>query len=263
MGVSTTSGARLYIGSAPVNTDDIEEMDYATALAYYEGLSWTEVKRIENFGDHGDSSELATFNDVTARRSKKMKTIRDAGTMSIVVGRDAGDPGQQAMNDAEGDDYDYPFKIVYKDAEDPTYTDSIDYFGGQVLSRSVQMGGVTDVTKRTYNIGINTEITEDESAVAVIPANTTRPTISGTSLAVGATLTADPGVWTNSPASHGYQWQADTSGNGTFVSIGGATSQTYVLAAGQTGDAVRVQVTGTNPAGTSAAVNSLPVGLVV
>ncbi len=263
MGVSTTSGARLYIGPA-VNAEDVDEMEHADALTYYEGLSWVEVKKVENFGDHGDSSEVATFAAVTDRRQKKFKTIRDAGTMAIVVGRDAGDTGQQAMAAAEGDDYDYAFKIVYKDAEDPTKSDSIDYFAAQVMSKSVQMGGVSDVTKRTFNLGINTDITEDLSASIAVPTNTVRPSISGSAITQGSVLTADPGSWTGHPTSYTYQWQADTSGNGTFVSIGGATNSTYTLAAGQAGDAVRVQVIAINSAGPAvAASNSLPVGLVV
>lgn len=262
MGVSTTSGARLYVGPS-VNVDDLEDLDYAARLAFYEGLTWVEVGEVENFGDHGDSSDQATFASVTDRRMRKMKTVRDAGTMTVVVGRDADDPGQMALDDAEGEDYNYAFKIAYKDAEDPSFNDSIDYFAGQVLSKATNMGTVGDVTKKTYAIAINTDVTEDTSSAIAIPANVVRPSISGASLAQGSTLTADPGNWSNSPTSYGYQWQADAAGNGVFANIVGATAKEYVLAAGQAGDAVRVQVTATNAAGTAAAVNSLSVGLVV
>jgi hypothetical protein len=81
------------------------------------------------------------------------------------------------------------------------------------------------------------------------PVNTVLPVVSGT-LMVGQTLSATTGTWTGSPApTYTYQWQADTSGNGTFANIGGATAATYLLTSGQVGDDVRVVVTATNASG--------------
>lgn len=91
-----------------------------------------------------------------------------------------------------------------------------------------------------------------------VPVNTVKPSIIGTAVQVGVTLTAIDGAWTNDPTSFTYQWQHDASGNGTFanVSVGG-TSRTYVPVVGDIADSVRVQVTAINGAGSSAGANSL------
>lgn len=263
MAIHKTAGARLYIGPV-ANPDTIEAMTDEDALSYFDGISggdWTEVEEIESFGDLGDNSEVATFASVKDRRVRKVKTTRDAGTMAIVCGRDALDAGQIALIAAEKTDNNYAFKIVYADARDEDHTTSTEYFAGMVMSRPTNLGGVQDITKRTFNIGVNTAVYEVPSDSTVAPSNTTRPSIIGSSLAQGSVLTADEGVWDGNPTSFTYQWQADTSGNGTFVNISGATNRTHTIAAGQAGDAIRVQVAGVNAAGTSAAVNSLPVGL--
>ncbi|WP_405600190.1 hypothetical protein OG741_21295 [Streptomyces sp. NBC_01410] len=82
-------------------------------------------------------------------------------------------------------------------------------------------------------------------------ANTAAPAIQGTAQ-VGATLTANPGSWTPTPASYGYQWKAD----GEAVS--GATASTYTVPASLLGKKLTVSVTahllGGETAVTSAAV---------
>jgi hypothetical protein len=165
MTVSKTAGARFYIGPV-ANTDTIEAMDDAAALAYFEAIvdnDWTEVEEIESFGDLGDNTEIATFASVKDRRMRKFKTTRDAGTMALVCGRDPLDDGQTALVAAERTDYNYAFKLVYADAREEAYSPSTDYFAGMVLSRPTNLGGVGDITKRTFNIGVNTAVISDDT----------------------------------------------------------------------------------------------------
>lgn len=160
MAVSTTSGARFYIGPV-VNTDSIGAMTDENAVIFFEAIAaedWVELEEVESYGDVGDTSEVATFASVKDRRMRKFKTVRDAGTMTIVVGRDALDAGQIAMEAAEKTDFNYGFKLVYKDARDEFDTDSVEYFGGMVLSRAANIGGGSDVTKRTFQLGVNTAV---------------------------------------------------------------------------------------------------------
>lgn len=261
MTVHKTAGARFYIGPV-VNADTIEAMTDEDAITYFEGLSgWVEIEEIESFGDLGDNSEIATFANVKNRRIRKWKTTRDAGTMAVVCGRDPLDAGQDALVAAEKADYDYAFKLVYSDAPDSDYVNSVEYFAGMVVSRPTNLGGVQDITKRTFNIGVNTAIYEVQTAAGSAPTNLVKPSIVGSSLAQSAVLTAEVGEWTGDPTSYTYQWQADTSGNGSFSNISGAIARTHTIAAGQAGDAIRVQVSAVNGAGTSTAANSLPVGL--
>lgn len=84
---------------------------------------------------------------------------------------------------------------------------------------------------------------------ASAPSNSILPAISG-ALTEGATLTAYEGVWAGEPTSFTYQWK------NAGVNINGATSKTYVITAGDSGDAITVAVTGVNSAGSATATSS-------
>src|SRR5262245_58492847 len=88
------------------------------------------------------------------------------------------------------------------------------------------------------------------------PVNTAEPTITG-SPAQGQTLTAAPGTWTSDTTpTFAYQWlRCPASGGASDGSdcalIDGATTTSYVVAAGDVGFRLRVRVTATNPDGQS------------
>lgn len=258
--IDTTAGTRLFIGPV-VNINSIKAMTDEDAVSFFEAISggdWIEVEEIESFGELGDNSEVATFVSVKDRRVRKLKTTRDAGTMAVVVGRDPLDPGQAALKAAEKLDYNRAFKVLYPDAADDEHTNSIEYFGGLVLSRPTNLAGAADVTKRTFNIGVNTAVYEVVSESSVVATNLVLPSIIGAAVQVGVELTAIEGEWTGEPSSYTYQWQHDASGNGSFtnVSVGG-TGKKYTPVVGDVGDSLRVQVTAVNGAGSSSAANSL------
>lgn len=81
------------------------------------------------------------------------------------------------------------------------------------------------------------------------PVNTLAPAISGIET-VGQTLTTTNGAWSPSASSYAYQW------NNAGVAIGGATSSTYVLQAGDAGDAITCTVTASNGYGSAAATSN-------
>lgn len=163
MAVSPTSGARFYIGPV-ANTDTIKAMSDEAALTYFETIStgdWTEVEEVESFGELGDASAVVTFASVSDSRMRKFKTTRDAGTMAIVVGVDELDDGQIALIAAEKTKFNYAFKVAYADAREESYSPTTDYFAGTVISRAKNIGGAADITKRTFNIGVNTAVYTD------------------------------------------------------------------------------------------------------
>lgn len=161
--VAGSAGARLFIGPVLV-VKTVKAMDDEAALTFYEAIDsgdWTEVEEVESFGAFGDTSQVATFAAMKDKRVRKLKTTRDAGTMSVVVGRDALDDGQIALEAAEKTDFNYAFKIVYNDAPDEESSPSTEYFGGMVMTRATNLGSVQDVTKRNFDIAINTAIIAD------------------------------------------------------------------------------------------------------
>src|SRR5436305_6805342 len=97
-------------------------------------------------------------------------------------------------------------------------------------------------------------------ARAAAPANTAKPTISGTEKA-GSTLTASNGTWSNSPTSYTYQWRRCATDGTACGDITGATSKTYTLTTSDVHHTVRVAVTAKNADG-SASATSDPTGVI-
>ena len=87
------------------------------------------------------------------------------------------------------------------------------------------------------------------------PVKTAEPTITGTP-AQGQTLTASQGTWDNSPTTFTYEWlRCPPSGgasDGSDCASIGATSASYVVAAGDVGFRLRVKVTASNADGVGA-----------
>ena len=127
---------------------------------------------------------------------------------------------------------------------------------GVVVRAAVSATGTTTASGAT---------TADSTATASIsglaPTNTAVPVISGTPTD-GQTLSTTNGSWTGSSSfTYTYQWErcSNTSAacaTGSWGTISGATSPTYVLQDADTGYAVAVVVTAANPAGSSSATSS-------
>jgi hypothetical protein len=93
------------------------------------------------------------------------------------------------------------------------------------------------------------------ATIGTAPANTAAPAISGTTK-TGQTLTSSTGTWSGTtPVAFAYQWQRSSNGT-TWSSISGATSRTYRLATGDKDFRIRVNVTGSNSAGSAQALSS-------
>ncbi|HEX4187041.1 MAG TPA: S8 family serine peptidase [Solirubrobacteraceae bacterium] len=89
-----------------------------------------------------------------------------------------------------------------------------------------------------------------------VPVNGGPPAISGTPK-TGQTLTASTGSWSESPTGYSYQWQRCDSSGAKCAAIEGAPSgTTYLIAAADAGSTIRVAVTASNGAGSSAPATS-------
>jgi Kelch motif protein/galactose oxidase-like protein len=119
------------------------------------------------------------------------------------------------------------------------------------------VGDTIRVQETATNAGGHATATSAQTAVVLPlpPANTSLPTISGTTTQ-GQTLTEAPGAWTHSPTSYAYQWQDCDSAGTNCSAIGGATNQTYVLQATDVGHTIRVKETATNAGGSGNAASA-------
>jgi RHS repeat-associated protein len=97
--------------------------------------------------------------------------------------------------------------------------------------------------------------------VPEIPANSSRPSISGTPQ-TGQTLLVAHGAWSNQPTQYGEQWlRCDASGE-NCQPLHDEINLTYVPSAADVGHTLEVAETATNAGGTSASALSLPTAVV-
>jgi subtilisin family serine protease len=115
-------------------------------------------------------------------------------------------------------------------------------------------------TKDSEQASIYATYTPNQRAVSA-PVNTAPPSISGGTQS-GQTLTSTTGSWSESPISFGYQWQRCNSAGASCSPISGATAQTYLLGSPDVGSTVRVAVTASNSAGSSAPASSSQTAIV-
>jgi hypothetical protein len=154
MAINASAGAQIFIGPTTAASD----------VSAYAALAWVEVSEVESLGEFGDQSEAIKFASLSDSRIRKLKGARDAGDLTLVVANDPRDAGQLALIAAEGTPFSYAVKIVIPDAPDSNDTDTILYFHSKVMSKRLGVGGVNDVTKRTFVLGIDTAIIESPSA---------------------------------------------------------------------------------------------------
>lgn len=156
--INTSLGARFYISNASV-------LDTVDTVAEFEALTWVEVDPVENLGDFGDEAAAVTFSALKDGRVRKLKGARDAGTLAVVVGHNPSQTGQTQMITAEGTKFNYGFKVEVPDAPSELYSNSVFYFRGKVMSKRMNVGANGDVVKRTFNVGVDSQIYEDLSAL--------------------------------------------------------------------------------------------------
>jgi hypothetical protein len=253
---NTQKGMKVSICSTPQPTN--------LTRVQFEALIWIPISNIANVGQSGPQTNMLNFDEMSTEVTQKSKGITDAQNTPIRVARNLADPGQQALRVAASPLNPFNFAVKFEDNDKPTpdYTNTVTYRRGLLTGPTRAGGGNEDFITDEYTLGQNQLEVLVAPEPQVIPASVTRPSITGATLVVGSTLTAQEGTWTNDPTSYTYQWQRDAAGNGTFVNIAAATGKNYVLAAGDLNNAVRVQVTAINGAGSSAVANSLPAGIV-
>lgn len=145
MPVNTAAGATLSIGTTAAATDETS----------YAADTYVEVGEIESLGEFGDQVSAATFTALANRRVRKFKGTYDAGDMSLTVGFDSGDAGQNALNAALKDEgsADYNFRVEFEDGD-------VFYFSGKVMSRRISVGTADSIVTATISIAIGTAVLE-------------------------------------------------------------------------------------------------------
>lgn len=154
--LNTAAGCRFSIGGKTGADTQTE----------YEADTYVEVGEIEDLGEFGDTFSNVNFTALADGRVRKYKGTADAGDLTLTVGLDNGDAGQQAVKAAHKDRSkgDYNIKITLNDGDpDATPTPiapTTFYMRGKVMNNTVAPGSADNVVRRNITIGINSDILE-------------------------------------------------------------------------------------------------------
>lgn len=150
MGVNTAATSTIAIGTTTVCNDQAD----------YEADSFIDIGEVSDIGEFGDTAETIEFTSLSDRRVRKFKGSFDAGVFTCQCGADQTDAGQIALATAFAADDDYNFRVQLNDEATVGGTPTTLYFSGKVMSMQRNVGSVNNVVMRTFNIAINSEITE-------------------------------------------------------------------------------------------------------
>lgn len=149
----SANGAKFYVSSAAVYTEPADSTAYAA-------LSWVEVGDVESIGEFGDESQIITAATLQDSRVFKGKGPRDAGTLALTVLDRPDDTGQQQLVTAEASIANYAFKLELPNKLTSGGANELDYFIGLVTSKRHNVGNTTNIVRRTFNVAINSKITQ-------------------------------------------------------------------------------------------------------
>jgi hypothetical protein len=149
MGVNTAATSTIAIGTTTVCNNQAD----------YEADSYTNVGEASDLGEFGDTAETIQFTALADRRVRKFKGSFDAGTITVQVGADLTDSGQDALVAAFAADDDYNFRIQLNDEATVGGTPTTLYCSGKVTSKNFNVGSVNNVVMRTFTIAVNSAFT--------------------------------------------------------------------------------------------------------
>jgi sugar lactone lactonase YvrE len=212
---------------------------------------------------------------VADNANSDVEEITPAGALSVIAG--TGSSGAPLPGPASSSPLNYPEGVTVDSAGDVFVSDSGNTvveeitpdgnlsvvaghvgtyanptFGGEALSSSMNYPvGLSVAPNGVLYVGDDGAATVD-ALVPDQPAASAPPTVSGTP-AVGQTVSATTGSWSNQPLSYSYQWQDCDPTGVTCTDITGATASMYTATTSDVGRTLRVIVTAHNAGGTTAA----------
>lgn len=140
MTIETAAGATLAISAATPATED---------SAGYGALTFTNVGEIETVPEFGGTSQIITFAALDDVRTRKLKGTFDGGDISVSVGQDPNDAGQNiARTAAEATNNQvHSFRVELASGR-------IKYFQGLVTGMTDLLNDVNSVVRSNMNVAI-------------------------------------------------------------------------------------------------------------
>lgn len=230
LGVEETPPGRLSLSATPVGVAADSGGIWATDSGHGRIVNWTQVPSVPS-----NSTAPSIGGEAVAGRP-----------LTAGVGSWLGSPSR----------YEYQWRLC--DASGESCADIEGASSESFTVPAVDVGKTLRVFVTAVNGGGSTSAVSAASSViaaASAPVNTTAPAITGPAQD-GIRLAAGPGVWSGTPASYAYQWEACNSSGEACHGIEGATDSEYALTDGDVGTRIRVLVTATNAAGSAESTSS-------
>ena len=142
--VFTSAGTTLGISAAAPATYD--EPGFSV-------LNFTDVGEITDMGEYGREYALVTHNALGNRRTVKRKGSYNDGALTMSLGRVPSDAGQVVLLAALDSDASYSFEVTLQDG-------TTQYFSGQVMSYTTNVGSVDQITGASVTVEIDGDIVE-------------------------------------------------------------------------------------------------------
>lgn len=146
MAINTSAGTIVAICTTATTANT------QSALA---ALTYVTIGKVESLGEIGPQGQDVTFTPLGDDTVQHLKGPNDNGALTLVCAKDPLDAGQIALLAAAATKLEYALKITESDGADANDTDSITYVRGPVMGGRKTIGGASDVTKRTFVIGLN------------------------------------------------------------------------------------------------------------
>jgi hypothetical protein len=140
MSTTASSGTKLSVSAGLPATHN---------EAGFAALTYTLVGELESVGDLVLAKAPVRFANLTTGKTSTNKGAEEPLDVSVVCALDRDDAGQTLMIAAYASTADYSFAV-----EEPDGTKI--YFRGKVMKMGSQYGGINDVIKAPYDIGVTT-----------------------------------------------------------------------------------------------------------
>lgn len=121
----------------------------------FAALTWTTVGELESVGDVAMTRAAVTFANMCTAKTTTLKGVEEGITIPIAVALDRDDAGQALMNTA------YASNTQVLSVRVTEANGDILYMRAFVMGKSIVYGGVTDVKKCNYSLGVVAPTTGD------------------------------------------------------------------------------------------------------
>ena len=131
--------------------------------AGYDALTFTQVGELESIGEVNIRHAAITFQNMCSGKTSTLKGAEEAVSVTIGVGLDRDDAGQSLMATARKS---LTAKVAIKITES---NGDIVFFHGFVMSDTIVYGGINEIKKANYEIGVVAPETGDTVLVVNAP----------------------------------------------------------------------------------------------